>query len=548
MSNSLDQQADSSRVNASAKLNPDLDSSPGYAQRWGQAGLIACVWIFLVWLHADNDGLWFQGDAPRHAANGLFWLDYLRDFTFDAKGYALSYFARYPVINPVAWPPLFHILTAGAYSLFGPLPVVAKSLVLLFALTACLYTSSWIRRWIRPELGWTAVMLLLVPGIVTWSHAVMLNVPAVALTAGSLYHARRWLEGAESASRYSHFYLTAALGALAVLTYYPAGMILFVFLAWSAAKGTLWRLLRWRTAVFAFVCLLLFVPLVLIALRWAPKHVSFITRSVSQVGDLSSWIYYLPRLPQLFGPTLLTLAVAGWVTGLSRRRWRHETMLLTLWIAVTYATLSILFAKESRYALFLAPPLVCLGALALSEASNMLATFVRRPDFSTRISHGLALIVVGTLAIPAWRTPIPSVSGFRDVASYLKQVAPNEPVFYDGYYNGVFTFHVRAQDPDYRRQVILGNKLLYTYSLDPSARLSEFVSSADEVLEILRTQGGCRWLVIETSDPPLRGAIRFARGQALAEDSEVAGAHSGEPLEPGNQCVTPHREPLSTES
>ena len=37
-----------------------------------QIVMTICAWGVIVALHLDNDGLWFQGDAPRHAANGVF--------------------------------------------------------------------------------------------------------------------------------------------------------------------------------------------------------------------------------------------------------------------------------------------------------------------------------------------------------------------------------------------------------------------------------------------------------------------------------------------
>ena len=33
--------------------------------------------LIVAALNRQSDGLWFQGDAPRHAANGLFWWDLL---------------------------------------------------------------------------------------------------------------------------------------------------------------------------------------------------------------------------------------------------------------------------------------------------------------------------------------------------------------------------------------------------------------------------------------------------------------------------------------
>jgi hypothetical protein len=67
-------------------------------------------------------------------------------------------------------------------------------------------------------------------------------------------------------------------------------------------------------------------------------------------------------------------------------------------------------------------------------------------------------------------------------------------VFYDGQGHWIFTFYLQAGDPHYRRQAVLGNKLLYAQSLDRGPH--EFVSSAQEVVEVLRKRGGCQWVVV----------------------------------------------------
>jgi hypothetical protein len=94
-------------------------------------------------LHRHSDGLWFQGDAPRHAVNGLFWWDLVHALPRDPVAYAVRYYARYPVIAPVTYPPLFYLAEGLAFAAFGSSPYVAKSLVLMFSMMAGLYTMTW---------------------------------------------------------------------------------------------------------------------------------------------------------------------------------------------------------------------------------------------------------------------------------------------------------------------------------------------------------------------------------------------------------------------
>ncbi|MEJ2702857.1 MAG: hypothetical protein P8Z79_10495 [Sedimentisphaerales bacterium] len=108
---------------------------------WIQILLVFMAWLYICWLHWDNDGLWY-GDAPHHAANGLFWKDYLLSLSLHPKDYALSYHARYPVIAPTTYPPVFYVVEAVVFGVFGSSPYIAKGLVLGFALMAGLYTTT----------------------------------------------------------------------------------------------------------------------------------------------------------------------------------------------------------------------------------------------------------------------------------------------------------------------------------------------------------------------------------------------------------------------
>src|SRR5579859_3068593 len=168
---------------------------------WQVAGAIG-TWCYLVVSHWDNNGLWWQGDSPTHALNGLFWWDFLSRLPVSPVNFALSYYARYPAISPIAYPPAFYLVEGACYRIFGASPFVAKGLVLAFALFGCFYLMAWLRRWISHMAGWAALLLLLQPAIIIWSTAVMLNVPGAVLGVAALYHWRRWLENPATGQLY----------------------------------------------------------------------------------------------------------------------------------------------------------------------------------------------------------------------------------------------------------------------------------------------------------------------------------------------------------
>lgn len=83
------------------------------------------------------------------------------------------------------------------------------------------------------------------------------------------------------------------------------------------------------------------------------------------------------------------------------------------------------------------------------------------------------------------------------VVRFFERTAPEKRVFYEGNYNGVFSFYLLSRDPKFQRGVVLGRKLLYEVTMNPELSRTKRVSSAAEVVDLLRTKCGCRWLAVE---------------------------------------------------
>ena len=454
------------------------------------------AWAYLWSLQLDNDGLWFRGDSPRHAMNGFFWIDYLRDFTLDAKAYALSYYARFPAIDPASRPPLFYLLEGTAFALLGPSPYVAKGLVLCFALVAALYLWAWLRRWMSEEAAWAAGLFLLLPGIAQWSHAIMLNVPALAFSLAALYHTRRWLD-APQASLWD-FWPVPVLTLFAILTYYTMGVVVFAIAGSIMFHRGLGRPFDSKKILVIGITIVGFLPFVWLIVGWAPMPLSWVVPKPMNVVKLSNWTFYPYQVLKLCNLHLLVLAGIGAASYLWNRRWCHEVMSLLIWIFCLYIPLSLLEAKELRYALLLSAPLIGLGAVAVVQLSEWLvdrAPYLRLTSKEMTVAVFLALLMFQFYLAASYR--VMSVSGYKEVATFLAQVAPDEPVFFDGFYDGIFTFYMRAGDPGFRRRVVLGSKLLYTSAVFPGWQQQEFVNSPQEVIDVLRQRGGCRWIAVE---------------------------------------------------
>jgi 4-amino-4-deoxy-L-arabinose transferase-like glycosyltransferase len=518
---------------------------------WLQVLLVFIAWLFLCWLHWDNDGLWY-GDAPRHAANGLFWKDYLLNLSFDPKGYALSYFARYPVIAPTSYPPMFYFLEAVFFGVLGPSPYIAKGLVLGFVLMAALYTTAWCRRWIGENAGWAGVLFVLLPGVIRWSHAIMLNVPALALSIGALYHLRRWLESPPASPLWRHLYVGAALSVMSILTYLTSCVLLLIAGIWLIVERR-WRLL-WnrRTVVVFVVSALALLPWVIVVIKFEPKRIVMATGTTEYFtnmlrGHLAYFLecceYYFKCLPELFGTHLLFIAALGVVNGMLVRRLRHETILILIMAVVCFTFFAYVPAREGRYILLLSVPIVCFCMLGLISTVHYFGKLIKMRTEWVRAATltAIAVLIVGQAWV-ASKVSVLSISGFKQLVGFIEKVAPDEPVFYDGRSPNIFIFYLMAGDPDYHRRAVIGRKLIYAESIIHS--LQEFISSPQDAVEVLQKRGGCKWVAVnDRPDAPqieapwhLRKAVKGPEFE-LVQSFPITRKWTPDMVERNNVCV-----------
>ncbi len=492
---------------ASATISPVTPSHSGLEHRalWSRLGIsrtaqfvgIAAVWAYVVLLHTGNDGLWYIGDAARHAINGFFWWDFLARAPSSPKDFALQYYARYPATSPTSYPPFFYLLEGIGYRLIGPSPFVAKGIVQAFTLLGALYIASWLRRWVRPEAGWGGALVLLQPGTIIWSNVVMLNVPSAALSVAALFHTRRWLE---SGLR-QQVYLGVAFMILAVLTYFPSAVSSLVVLPWLIAYDR-WSIFSNQSVrtIGIVVALLFLLPFALLLSRWAPLPIALSAPTMRRILDPESWVYYASAERQLLDRTILLLAPVGAIAGIADRTLRREVALPSIWIVVVYGVLSTMSVREARYGLLLVPPLVILATIGLWSVSRLAMTLA-----GGEATRCLCVILAALIALGAYGAQarwIPFAEGFQPVVSFLQKQATGGRVLYEGEYDGLFIFYVRAADPTFRWTVVRAGKLLYSSAIFSDWRLTERVSSAKDVISVLQKECGCGWIAIERRKGP----------------------------------------------
>jgi len=257
---------------------------------------------------APHHGEFWWSDAPRHALNGAFVKDMIAAMPAHPSAWAMQYYVKYPALTILFYPPLFYLILAPFYALFGVSHATALAVELLyyFALSFGLYGLA--RRWVGPLTG-IAVGLsaMAAPGIALWGRQVMLEVPSVAFAVWSAV----LLEDHLASGRLSRLYLAAFLLLCATYTKITTIFLFPVFaLVLIVAQG--WQVLGKRQTWFAVAFVVLgLIPIVLLTLKFGQANV----QSVTGIPDarvardsIAGWIWYVRQMPWQLGWPLLASA------------------------------------------------------------------------------------------------------------------------------------------------------------------------------------------------------------------------------------------------
>jgi len=179
---------------AGAEAQPSTRSGP--LGRWLLLlGSIALVCIMAC--HNIGKGEFdYYIDEAQHAVTGLFVADFLHDLPLrHPVQYAYLYYAQYPAVAILHWPPLFYLFEGMSFLLLGP-SVVSARLTVIFFSVVLLY--QWFLLVEELQDSYTAAIstavLGLLPMVLLFEKTVMLEIPSLALCVGAIRHWIRYLD------------------------------------------------------------------------------------------------------------------------------------------------------------------------------------------------------------------------------------------------------------------------------------------------------------------------------------------------------------------
>lgn len=443
-------------------------------------------------------------DETVHAATGLYIVSFLHDLPLrHPVQYTYRYYAQYPSLGIVMYPPAFYIVEGIAFSIFGPSVVTARLTIMGFALLGLFF---WFNLVYELEDEYTAafstVLLAFMPSVLQYEKTVMLDIPLMAFCIAASYF---WIVYLRRGSKNS-LYGFATFLCLAFLTKHHA-IYLLLWCLITLAVGKKWdRILNWRAVAVAAVSALMVAPVYILQLVMNSSFAHNV-KGTSTTSTMD-WTYYWSVLPELLGWGALVLAVFGILISLGRRARRENTIFMLAWILSCYGFFTLIPHKEPRYIIYWVPAFAYFAVVPFTREGSV--------PWIRGLGIALVAVFVSFYTAKAWNYQRPYVSGYAPMAQRMVQ-QEGGCVLIDMDLPGNFIFFTRAFDPA-RRFVIL-RKALYETQTTREWGVTEFAHNQSEVEEILKGDS-VRYVVVENNEH-----LRFAAQTALREILDNSGQY-----------------------
>ena len=515
---------------------------------WTLAVLLAAAGAALLFATAPRDGSFWWSDAPRHALNGVFLRDLVAAHPADPAAYAMEYYVRYPALTILFYPPLFYVLSAPFYAVFGVSEATAIFVVALHDAAFAVAMAALARRVMRPAPALAVGLLALAaPGLALWGRQVMLELPMLAWASWGVLLLARYGDSERRGPLYFGLLMLLA----AIYTKITAVFLLPAVLAMLlAARGR--ALLTSRTAWTGAVLFLLgLIPVALLTMKFGQANVQSVAGVADRVASrdtLAGWLWYLGQLPDLLSWPLLALAAVGIVVavmalasrgragGRSPSSGHADGVLYVAWFVVVYLALSAIDLKEARHATLLLPPLLIAAGIALD----------RLPGRAAGLAGAAAVAVVAALT---WFTaPVPAVAGYAEAAARISAVSPpGSVVLFSGKRDGSFIFAMRTLDrPDLA--TLRSDKLLLSVAVRRELGVAQKDYSAAEIGDLL-DRAGVQYVVAQDdfwTDLPVMARLQdVLRSDQFEEIGRIA-VDANVPVEDHVLRLLRNRHPVAT--
>ena len=453
---------------------------------------------FVITRGIHNGEFNFNTDETIHASTGLYFADFLRDLPLrHPLQYTFRYYAQYPALGVLHWPPIFHMFEGLAFLLFGSTVAVARATILMFALLG-IYFLFRLVEYLENRLAAIIASLLFAffPLTLLFEKVVMLEIPALSLTIGAIYFWIRYLKEERKADIYRFAFFACA----ALLTKQTVAFLIPVcVLAAVLTKRMTQIFLQKTTWYVAAICGVVLSPYYFALSHFHGAALAKSVEATHPVTLLQRTSFYWRALPGQITWVVLALSVLGIVTYCARKEWEKLAFAMA-WIFGCYITLTPIGFQAPRFIIYWLPAWAWLAAVPFSVSLGQ--------KVPRTLQTAAAIVLLSAQALWALSYQRPSVTGYGSAARDLVRMAKSGYVLFDGPLPGNFIFFVRASDPSRRIGVL--RKALYVTMLIKDEGSEELVHGFDGIRNVLAADG-VRYIVVAENTPtsfPVQQTLR----------------------------------------
>ncbi len=479
-----------------------------------KSDIFACfvfIIIGLILVGKDfNRGEFYHPDEARHAMDGVFIYDLIKDHPHPSKlvDYAVQYYGRYPAIAIGHYPPFFGIVEAILFGIFGISVFSARLGVFSFLIVGSIFLYRFLREMYYPQKIiplFSVLFYMTTPFVVYLSKSVMLEVPTMTMIILSIYYFHRYLDS----GRISYIYIFTFFSALALLTKQISVFILPLFFAWFLLSRK-YYLLRgshlWINIGIFAVFLSIYGFFIYRYNRFNflqvfGNYIKFPSR-----WSAESWLYFIKMVFKVYlTPVLSITSLAGLILVLFRFEKREAIFII--WFFVSYIFFSYIVHKEPRMNFYWIPCFCIFSSLFIRKIfrkNNFIAVFALLGIFLYQF-------------VLAFHTQVPLVSGYRRCAQFVSGLGKGN-ILFNGWLNGNFIFFVRQNDTYKQRIILRASKMISVFASTKSIYYKDLLISKREIKKMIK-DCGVRYVVIESRIWEDTRGFKALR-QLLSEDRE----------------------------
>jgi hypothetical protein len=428
------------------------------------------------------DGAFSWSDSPRHALNGAFIMDMLKDMpTSDPIGYAHKYYSQFPALTILFYPPLYSFILAPFYAVFG---VSQETALLAGFICYCFFavgTYYLARFWLSSFASFGATLILCVaPEIAFWGRQVMLEIPVYAFMVWSAYHLNRYVR----TDQIKYLYFSVALLVLATYTKSPVVFIALPYIVILFQHRGIEIFKDKHNYVILALAILGMTPLIYITFEFGQSNIQAAIDSPEATNDtftLEVLFWYLIRIPSQLGYAAIAgifVAFATFILWTEDKIYAiRNSLFLILWFVVGYFFYTFIELKLVRFSIHMLLPLALYIGFAcdkINEKKQYLG------------SGFIAIIMALTLAETMTTRPVEYVAGYNDVVEKVTKLVPqNSNILFSGYRDGSFIFAMRAigNRPDV--SIVRSDKLLLRIASRRELGIEEKNYTIEEIAELI---------------------------------------------------------------